>query len=153
MIVTCYVHRQKKLPRELAHQHHKIPQAVVKDDSPENLVYLCPDCHHALHQLATILRSGRTGMMMDILQQGYPLPQERSRILELANLVAESMVGKIEGETPTSTHLIPLILDHVTFLSIKRIANDHRRRGRPVGVARFISMLIQQEIRKRGFKV
>lgn len=152
MFVTCYVHTTNKMPRELAHEHHIVPRAAKGGDSKDNLVYLCPNCHDAVHQLAGMMVHNRAGEMVDIVYSAYPHPPQRKKILELASVVSESMVRKKAGEIETD-HIVPLVLDHELFLMVKRMANDFKRGGRAVGISRFVHALIVRELRQRGYRV
>jgi hypothetical protein len=99
-----------------------------------------------------MLMNNRQGDFISASHTLYPSPPHRKKIIELAALVAESMVAKMDGEI-TTDHIVPVVLSHNAFLMVKRIANDHRHGGKKVGVARFLKALIVQDLRRRGCKL
>ncbi len=105
MYVTCHVHHDKRLPRKLAHSHHVNPRLAQGSDDSENLIWLCPDCHHTIHQIATMLAHGRAGEAIFFANEAYPHPPLKKRALELASIVSEGIARKKSGDVVTERAL------------------------------------------------
>ena len=149
--VTCHVHVDKTMPRELAHSHHVNPRLAKGSDDSDNLIWLCPDCHHAIHQLATMLAHGRAEAV-HIAHEAYPHPPTRKRALQLASLVSEGIARKKAGEVVTD-HVVPIVLEPEVFSALRHLAARYKHGGRRVGVARFVEALVLRELRQKGFKI
>lgn len=77
------------------HTHHKTPRALGGQDTPDNLIDLCPGCHDALHNVAYKLMTRRHGQAkviesLSLIYKDNTLAKQRC--LDLAVQVRNAMV-------------------------------------------------------------
>lgn len=137
------------VPITFEQEHHVVPQAAGGKDGPT--AQLCAGCHHALHRLADMMRSGKAGLAEDSAAIAYPDPKVRERAFALAKTVVEFMVLKRDGQVETNQPCRVMIeLPIPVKLAAQMIANDHRGpKGRKLGLAAWIAGLVKREVYNR----
>lgn len=137
------------MPITFEQQHHVVPQAAGGTDG--ETVQLCSGCHHNLHRLADMMVGGRAGLAEDSAEIAYPDPRIRERAFALAKTVAEYMVLKRDGAVDSGRPariMVELPID--IKLAAQLIAQEHKgQRGRPLGLAAWISALVKREVYAR----
>lgn len=136
--ITCYV-CHSTVPMELAHEHHRRPQAAGGTDA--DVINLCSGCHDNLHRVATMMMNPkRAGQVEDVVKMAYGSEGGRRRLLELARLVVQWMVRKRDGKLTDPNAEVELVLMVPAHIKagLQVMAADIVRKGRPTGVSAFL---------------
>ena len=148
--VECYIDGQK-LARDLAEEHHVTPQAAHGTDG--QTVFLCAGCHSTIHTLANKLKAGKQSIYLDLLSQGFTSVSQRKRAQYLIQEISRALALKAAGELPPTDHKVNLILEHEVFIGLQSVARRYKHKGRPLGLNRYIRLLIHKDFRNRGIDI
>ena len=89
-IGTCWV-CSDTLPRQFLNEHHRTPRSAGGGDQKANLVWICPTCHTACHEITKVYLKGKGGQVRDML--GLLLHGDQGaadRMLELVKVEAQA---------------------------------------------------------------
>lgn len=153
MRATCWIHRQEEpVPTEFLHEHHRQPRAYGGEDDPENLVWLCNGCHDILHRLATMLSSGKSGLVEDLLNLYIPdNPAARERLRVLMREVLQAKTEWKAEDPEDGTVRVTLQLPTLVHAKLKSLSTSYQHEsGRPVGVAAFLVKVLSHYAETNG---
>lgn len=155
-------------PRISIHEHHKIKKANGGKDTLDNIALLDAHCHHALHQLEAALKNEeKRKHVPDMLQKLFPNnAKARENCLYLATTAALSKDRKNPENTPKTeidysvfdtedlVHLTPPSVPVKVKNLVMRVCNDikHPKTGRRLGVSTYLRLLVEQDLKKRGYR-
>jgi len=145
------------------HEHHIVKRASGGGDERDNIAILDAHCHHALHQIESALKNKKKIMLIpDLLRSLYPDSNDaQSRCLHKATTAA---LGRAIDTSPdidfsawdtddlvhiTPPKVSPLVKKYVSVVA-KELKGAH---GKSVGVSGYVKLLIEADLRRRGFKV
>ena len=152
--------------KALIHEHHLIKKASGGLDTADNLVRLDSNCHTAVHQVeASFKNKKRKVSPSDLAASLFPNSSIiQRRLLEFGATAAlgRSSTGE-DGEqqpdysifdtddlvalAPARVH--PYIRKMVNVVA-RQIKGEH---GRSIGVSNYIKLLIEADLRRRGFNL
>ena len=148
-------------PRALIHEHHVIKRAKGGKDTVENVITLDASCHNAVHQVEMALKSqNRRGTAADLVSALFPHSMEaQRRCMELAATAAMSVEQSDPAadysnfDTKDLVHLTPPRVSPRVRDLVSRVTNDMKnpKTGRKMGVSEYIRILIETDLKKRGF--
>lgn len=148
-VVKCFVHN-KQFARSSCHSHHLTPRAAGGLDDSENLVWLCANCHTLAHRCAQLQLHGKAGIASDLANQTYDVPVIRSRFLQVVKEIADSTTVASDFGLGKSRATCIIELDHDIYSKLKNLAYERKEKGRKVGVARYIEVILLDHLRKKG---
>ena len=143
------------------HEHHKIKRSTGGKDTRENIALLDSHCHTALHQIEMCLKSAKDqALVPDLLSSLYPNnPKARENCLLLATTAA----FKTEDKAPDYSafndedfvYITPPKIPKQTRDQVSMVAKQMKnpKTGKRLGVSGYLRLLIEMDLRKRGFKV
>jgi len=151
------------------HEHHKIKRAEGGQDARENIAILDAHCHHALHQIEGAVKNDKKRHLVpDMLQQLYPdNAKARENCLYLAmtaalsndsrnseNKKASASTDYSAFDTEMLVHLTPPKVPPKTRDLVNRVCNEMRnpRTGKKLGVSSYLRLLVEQDLKKRGYQ-
>jgi len=150
------------------HEHHKIKQADGGKDTRENIAVLDAHCHHALHQIESALKNEKKRLHVpDMLRLLYPEDAKaREFCLYLAMTAALSKDTRSETnkkkeatdysafDTEDLVHLTPPKVTVKMRDLVNRVCSETKnpRTGKKLGVGTYIKLLVEQDLRKRGYQ-
>lgn len=162
----CYV-CGRQIPKAVIHEHHKVKKSLGGQDTMGNMTVIDSYCHTALHQIEAALRNPKKhATIQPLLEAIYPdNPDARKRCMELATIAAlgkdpkksdEQMLDYSIFDEEDEVYVTPPPKVHPqTRKQVKIVAKELKnpRTGRSLGVSGYLRMLIENDLRKRGFKV
>ena len=157
-------------PRIAIHEHHKVKQASGGSDSRTNIAFIDSNCHTALHQIETALRSeSKRPLIPDLLQQMFPSNLKAQQTCLLFATTAalgrdpnqpatSSAIDRIDYSVFDTDELVHLTPPRVTpfvkhLISIVAREMKNPNTGKPLGVATYVRLLIEQDLRRRGLSL
>jgi len=94
--------------RSVAEDHHMVPQSVGGEDSEDNLIRLCSNCHTFIHGIARKIKKSAIGAD-DELNRTFPnSPKKRELAYNLAKTV---MVARRDNKRAFSKVLLELPIE------------------------------------------
>lgn len=121
---NCLIHNDKQVSTKLLEEHHKHPTAYGGPDIPENICWLCPSCHDAVHRMSHLYYARKNGEADDLITQYLPnQPARQQRLKQLCLTVANARrehvrtgdapaAGEDEQETVKMTVEVPSWVHH-----------------------------------------
>lgn len=152
------------VPSIQIHEHHMVKRSSGGSDSQTNIAFIDSYCHTAIHQIEAALKSKtRQAFVPDLLSSLYPNnTQAQKNCIFMASTAA---LGYSPDSPPTDysdwdtdelVHLTPPPKVHPeTRDQVKIVAKELKnpKTGRALGVSGYLRLLVEQDLRKRGFKV
>lgn len=154
-------------PRIVMHEHHKVKKASGGEDSRENVVLIDSSCHAAIHQIEHALKNEKKRLLIpDMLSKLFPSNlKAQKNCFYLATVAA---LGRDPSE-PINAHLddpdysafdteelvhltppkVPPKIKKLASIVAKEIKGQG---GRAIGMSGYLRMLVEQDLKKRGFK-
>lgn len=150
----------RRTPKAGIHEHHLIKQASGGQDDHENIVSIDSYCHTAIHQIESALKNKkRLAQVPDLLRAFFPDNEAARKLcLEYATKAARG-VGVVPDysifDEDDAVYLTPPKVHPQTREQAKIVAKEVKnpRTGRSIGVSGYLKMLLEHDLRKRGFKV
>jgi len=154
-------------PTLVKNEHHKIKRAQGGQDTTDNLVLICTNCHTSLHNIEkALLNAKRRLLIPDLLQSLFPSkPKSRETLLYLAttaalaedsrnttNLPAISRPDYAMWDTEDKVHLTPpTVSPKVRDLVVQVCATmKNPGTGKRLGIGTYLRLLVEQDLRRRG---
>jgi hypothetical protein len=156
----------KTVPSCQIHEHHMVKRASGGQDDIENIAFIDSYCHTAIHQIEASLKNPkRQAFVPDLLLRLYPdNSQAQKNCVFMATTAAlgynpdepPPLADYSQWDTDDLVHLTPPPLVHPqTRQQAKIIAKELKnpKTGRALGVGGYLKMLVEADLRKRGFKI
>jgi hypothetical protein len=156
----------RTVPSIQIHEHHMVKRSTGGADDQANIAFIDSYCHTAIHQIEAAIKSQkRCSFVPDLLVRLYPdNPQAQRNCLYMATTAAlghdpnkpQPLTDYSQWDTEELVHLTPPPTVHpTTRQQVKIVAKELKnpRTGRALGVGGYIRMLVEADLRKRGFKV
>jgi hypothetical protein len=148
-------------PRALIHEHHVIKRASGGRDTVENIITLDASCHNAVHQVEMALKNqNRRGTASELAASMFPGSMEaQRRCLELAVSAAlASNAPKAPADysafdTKDLVHLTPPKVSPKVRDLVGRVTREtlNPKTGKKLGVGEYLRLLVEADLRKRGY--
>jgi len=149
-------------PKALIHEHHVVKRASGGKDTMSNVINLDASCHNAVHQVEMALRNqNRRGTASDLVSALFPHSMEAQRkCMELAATAAMGMdlseqtaADYSSFDTKDFVYLTPPRVTPRVRELVNRVTSEMRntKTGRKMGVSEYIRLLIESDLKKRGF--
>lgn len=150
--------------RALIHEHHLIKRASGGQDTADNLVRLDSNCHTAVHQVEAAFKNKKRKVSpADLAATLFP----KSIIIQrkLLEFGATAALGRTKEDADEPADYSFFDTDDLVSLTpprvhphIKKLVHIVARqlkgeRGRSIGVANYIKLVIEADLRRRGFNL
>lgn len=145
--IKCYIH-DSIFPRATCHLHHESPRYTGGSDDPDNLVWLCANCHTLVHRAASLVLLNRSGEV-DQLEFFYDNERARGRFREV---FGEIVLADIKTMDSKRREFAPVRIDvrSDVYSRLKLLVADTRYYGRRMSIERYLNMLIEDHLKKKG---
>ena len=156
----------RTVPSIQIHEHHMVKQATGGSDDKTNIAFIDSYCHTAVHQIEAALKNAkRKAFVPDLLQRLFPDNQSAQRnCLYMATTAAlgydpstpPPLADYSQWDTDDLVHLTPPPTVHpTTRQQVKIVAKELKnpKTGRALGVGGYLRLLVESDLRKRGFRV
>jgi hypothetical protein len=156
----------RTVPSIQIHEHHMVKRSTGGADSQDNIAFIDSYCHTAIHQIEMALKNQkRRAFVPDLLGRLYPDNKQAQRnCLYMATTAAlgydpdapPPLADYAQWDTEELVHLTPPPTVHpTTRQQVKIVAKELKnpRTGRALGVGGYLRLLVEADLRKRGFRV
>lgn len=167
-IFQCYVCGRIS-PKIIMHEHHKVKKASGGQDTRDNVVLIDTECHAAIHQIESALKNDKKRLIIpDLLNKLYPNNLKAQKTcFHLATIAAlgrdpsEPINNHLEDpdysafDTEELVHLTPPKVPPQVkkFASVVAKEVKNPRTGKALGMSGYLRLLVEQDLKKRGFKI
>ena len=156
----------KLSPSIQIHEHHMVKRESGGQDAKSNIAFIDSYCHTAVHQIeASMKNPKRQAFVPELLLRLYPdNPVAQKNCLFMATTAVlgydpdspPPLSDYSMWDTDELVHLTPPPKVHPeTRKQVKIVAKELKNpiTGRSLGVSGYLKLLVESDLRKRGFKI
>lgn len=146
--IVCYIHNSP-FPRSTCHLHHESPRYTGGGDDPDNLVWLCANCHTIVHRSAELHLLGRSGES-EPLELFYSSEQEKHRFKEVVSEIIKADLAHKESGKSREKAQVQFEMDPHVYVRLKAVVAEHRYYGRRMSIEKYLNLMIKDHLKKKG---